>query len=354
VDAGLLGATVEGRLGITPWFYAPQIGILDPSSPAYQEGLRTGDVITSINGEPLETVAELERMLTAPGDALIRLTYLRARPGAGPFASDLWYVSHHAQLLPGKGSAFRTGILPANTFVRRVEPGSAAEAAGLRPGDRVLDVDGHTLTTWETLEHAVASAGSRALTLRVQSPGEPPRNVSLHARATTWRDVYGSTHRRVALGARPYALTFTPPSEPIRGRFTHAIDTALRETTRVVGLTWAVLARAWRPSVSAEPGVGVGLGSLGRVTEVAGTSAAQGSAHFVFLMGVVSVNLALVNLLPLPRLDLGRWLLRAIETLLRRRVDPRAQELATAAGAILLGLWILLALRGDLLPWGAS
>ncbi|MBK8720328.1 MAG: site-2 protease family protein [Deltaproteobacteria bacterium] len=124
-------ATPVGRLGVMTGFYAPQIGIIDVQSPAYLEGLRTGDTITSINGEPVRTVEELQRMLEGTGGALVRLTFLRATPVASPLGTLLWYESAHAQLLPGKDGG-GTGILPANNFVRSVEPGSPAAHAGMR------------------------------------------------------------------------------------------------------------------------------------------------------------------------------------------------------------------------------
>jgi regulator of sigma E protease len=112
-------ATPVGRLGVLASFYAPQIGIIDPRSPAYLEGLRSGDTITSINGEPVRTVEELQRMLDSTGDGLVRLTYLRATPVVAPIGTLLWYESAHAQLLPGKDGS-GTGIHPANSFVRSV------------------------------------------------------------------------------------------------------------------------------------------------------------------------------------------------------------------------------------------
>ncbi|MGB1275589.1 MAG: site-2 protease family protein, partial [Nannocystaceae bacterium] len=128
----------RGLLGVFPWVYAPQIGIADPNSPASEEGLQTGDIVTSINGEPVTTVGQLERELTRHRDASVRLTYLRAQRTPGPLATYLWFDSRHARLLPRKETGFRTGIEPANTFIRKVEPESPAAAAGLKAGDRIL------------------------------------------------------------------------------------------------------------------------------------------------------------------------------------------------------------------------
>src|SRR5690606_19589877 len=100
----------RGMLGVFPWVYAPQIGIVDTHSPAHAQGLQTGDIITSVNGEPIETVEELERELERQGTALLRLTYLRAVPVQGELGTYLWYASHHARLLPRQEGGASTGL----------------------------------------------------------------------------------------------------------------------------------------------------------------------------------------------------------------------------------------------------
>ena len=83
-----LGESIpRGQLGVFPWSYAPQIGLSELDCPAYESGLRTGDIITSINGEPIETIEQLVRELASNEDASVRLTYLRARSTADELAS---------------------------------------------------------------------------------------------------------------------------------------------------------------------------------------------------------------------------------------------------------------------------
>src|SRR5690606_18799471 len=116
-----------------------------------EEGLRTGDIITSINGEPVDTVEALERELAKTRDTSLRLTYLRSRPSRSPIGTFLWFESAHARVLPRAETHFTTGILPANTFVRVVHPGSPAAQAGLKAGDRIVRVGERPITRWETL-----------------------------------------------------------------------------------------------------------------------------------------------------------------------------------------------------------
>ena len=338
-------ATPVGRLGVMTGFYAPQIGIIDVQSPAYLEGLRTGDTITSINGEPVRTVEELQRMLEGTGGALVRLTFLRATPVASPLGTLLWYESAHAQLLPGKDGG-GTGILPANNFVRSVEPGSPAAHAGMRAGDRVLSVDGTATAQGELLADTIGQRREEPMQLEIQSPGEAPRTITLQLETRTWRDIYQQDRQQLWFGAHPFAKLYTSEPEPIRGRFTYALGSAVEETGAVISMMWTTLVQM----VTFERGV-EDLSSVVGLFKVAGTAAEQGPGQFLLLVALLSVNLGFVNLLPIPILDGGHLLFFTIEAVRRRPLGQRAREIASAVGLVVILLLLLVAARNDILRY---
>jgi regulator of sigma E protease len=335
-------ATPVGRLGVLAAFYAPQIGIIDPKSPAYVEGLRSGDTITSINGEPVRTVEELQRMLESSGDG-VRLTYLRATPVPAALGTLLWYESAHAQLLPGKDG---TGILPANNFIRSVEPGSPADKAGLHAGDRVLAVDGAKAAQWELLAEVLTQKRQEPVELQVQSLGQEPRTVTLQLEMRTWRDIYQQDRQELWFGAHPFAKIYTTEPEPIRGRFTYAMGSAVEETGTVISMMWTTLVQM----LTFERGVEE-LSSVVGLFKVAGTAAEQGSGEFLLLVALLSVNLGFVNLLPIPVLDGGHLLFFTIEAIRRRPLGQRAREIASAVGLVMILLLLLVAARNDLVRY---
>lgn len=332
----------RGLLGVYPWVYAPQIGIVDTSSPAHEQGLMTGDIVTSINGEPIETVEDLERELGRQGTALLRLTYLRAEPVRGEFGTALWYASHHARLLP-RHEGGSTGLLPANTFVRSVAGDSPAARAGIRAGDRVLAIDDRPVTRWETVAVLLDRAGSKPLTLRVQSPGEAPRTVTVEQVVRTHRGIYKQERSYLWFGAEPYAKRDVPPPEPIRGRFTYAVRSSVKETVSMLGFMWTSL----RQMVTLERGVEE-LSSVVGIFNVAGTAAEQGPGQFLLLMALLSINLGFVNLLPIPILDGGHLMFFTLEALRRRPLSQRAREISSAVGLVIILVLLLIALRNDI------
>lgn len=336
----------RGLLGVFPWVYAPQIGIADPNSPAAEEGLQTGDIITSINGEPVTTVDQLELELSRHRDASLRLTYLRAKSTPGPLANYLWFESRHARLLPRKETGFRTGIAPANTFIRKVDPESPAARAGIVAGDRVLAFGDKPVTRWETLSTLLDRKGEEPVELTVQTPGQLPRMVEVAQQKRSFRDIYQQTRPYLWFGAHPYQTRVSPKPEPIRGRFTYAVRAAVDETVSMLDMMWTSL----RQMLTLERGVDE-LSSVVGIFNVAGTAAEQGPGQFLLLMALISMNLGFVNLLPIPILDGGHLLFFTIEAIRRRPLSQRAREIASAVGLLVILILLLIALRNDIVRY---
>ena len=352
----------RGLLGVYAHFYTPQIGIIDPNSPAYEGGLRTGDVITSIDGEPVRTIEELQGLVADPPDSLIRLTYLRPRATPFHFGTLLWFESNHAQLLPrpeaedkpGLGNSKRglgrgepespTGMLAANTFIRAIAHDSPAAKAGLLPGDRVLEVDGQVVTRWESIANLLDKVGEEPVTLLVASLGAEPREVRVVQEIRSRKDIYKTQFDYLYLGAEPYGISRAPELEPIRGRFTYASRAAWSETIYMLEMMWTAL----RQMVTLQRGVDE-LSSVVGIFAFAGTAAEQGPTEFLMLMALISLNLGFVNLLPIPILDGGHLLFFTVEAIRRKPLSQRAREIASALGLVVIALLLLIALRNDVM-----
>src|SRR5690606_1614382 len=121
-----------GMLGVGPYAFTPQIGIVDVHSPAYEAGLRTGDIVTSVRGEPLERAEDLEQFYTLDTASRLHVTFLRPRRVKGPAATFLIYETRDASLVPGAEGHGASGMLPAVSFIQSIEPDSPAAGAGIK------------------------------------------------------------------------------------------------------------------------------------------------------------------------------------------------------------------------------
>src|SRR6185503_14032929 len=152
-----------GWIGVSPRFHLPEIGVLDPSSPAAQAGLKTFDLVTAVNGVPVGTWTEFARAIERAGASPLRLNYVRGGYSAVPFAHIEIEEPGSAVVIPvaqfdGAGRRrYETGILSAALFVFSVEPGSPADRIGLRRGDQVVSLDGAPLADWDVLREKLAT-----------------------------------------------------------------------------------------------------------------------------------------------------------------------------------------------------
>ena len=328
-------AKVVGRLGVLPEFYAPQIGITDPNGPAARAGLRTGDVVTSIDGEPIATVEALERWLPRLSKrSQVRLTYLRPSVRKDALGTWLYYDSHHAQILASAGAVLDTGMLPANTFVRTVTPNSPAAAAGLSPGDRIVAVDGARFGRWEFLMERLSAADLNPVELTVARPGAPPRTVTVRQRFVVRTDDRGLARGMLEFGATPYRRTFRPPLEPLRGRFAYAVSSALDLSSRMVQDVVTALLR-----FPARAAAWIGSRPLRATVTTADRLLRDPDVEALRLVSIATIVVGLLHLLPLPVLDAGRLLFDAVDVLRRR---PSSRRLRMRVGFAVLVLLIAL------------
>lgn len=335
-----------GVLGVGLHAYAPQIGIIDENSPAFQAGLRTGDVITSVRGDPLERSEDLEQIRVLDTAARLHVTFLRPQIAPGPLADYVFYETRQASLVPSAKGGGESGILPALTFIRAVQPGSPAAQAGLLAGDRILSMDGKPLTRWEELAATFGRRGIEvAVELEVETPGAAARVVMLQQRNRTVETVYSTKFEYAWHGLEPYTSVRIPPAEPIRGRISYAASASWDRTIEAAGFTLLAL----RQLIYA-PAEGLAdIGSVVGIAHMASVAADRGPSEFIRLAAILSINLGFLNLLPIPVLDGGHLLFYGIEAIRRRPLGQRAREIASAIGLLLLGILMLIALRNDVM-----
>jgi regulator of sigma E protease len=338
-----------GLIGVAPYFKLPQIGVVGEDSAAYKAGLRTFDVVTAIHGRPIATSSELDTLIHPRGSGMLVVTYLRPVDAALGFVSLALLSPRSAQVVPsnvspaGKSPRYDAGVRAADSFVHAVEPGTPAAAVGLGRGDMVTQLDGQPVTSWELLTQSLDEHPIDEHTIAWHGIDGVDRHASFHLDRRQRLDEYKAESTYYVFGAdgaRAIAPVPTLPRE--RNVFTAAGAGVARAASvtgtlmRVLGLT--LIGRL--PSTS--------IGGPILVYEVAGVAAQHGFDHFLAVAALISLNLGLLNLLPVPLLDGGQASIVFIEAVRRRPVSPRARERATLIGLVLLGALMLLALRNDL------
>lgn len=337
----------QGLVGVVQAPFAPVIGVLDAGSPAARAGLRTGDILIAVDGRPTPSYAALERELDRAGPRM-QIAYLRPKDSGLGFARLSLAGGGIADVLVERRRPL--GIARGELFVAGVEPGSPADRAGLLPGDLLDSLDGEPADNWLLFEQALLATPEAAHRV-VWKRGRPRGGVELHEAAVTQekrkvRDEYGGEHEEIVFGVDSCLRPGAPRMVPIDDRVAWAASHAVTRTTETIGL----MARGLLALAGGRlPGESVGGPIM--VFHMASVSGAQGVEPFLLMVALISINLGLINLLPIPVLDGGQLVVFAVEAVRRRRLSARAREGVVLAGLVVIVSLTILALRNDIVRY---
>ncbi len=339
---------IVGEIGVSPSRPAAVVGVTRTDAPAYRAGLRTFDVVIEVRGRPTPTFADLEAALLENRGETVPVTYLRPTRVAGALgtmADFSVYESGVAALTPDAGQGTleqRTGLEHADLYVWDVPEGSSEWQADLRPRDRIVAVDDVEIVRWSQLSERLFAEPERSHKVSFVRDGQR-RSGLVQLRREMYVDEYGSLRPRYALRTSNWAPVVPEPSVADPDLASYAFASAIEETYDVVRFIVVGIVRIVQGKVSIST-----LGGPISVYDVVGEESAKGVSYFVWAMAVISINLGLVNLLPIPMLDGGHLLFFAAEALLRRRVPLRVREIASLVGMLLLLSLMGVALKNDL------
>jgi regulator of sigma E protease len=337
-----------GLIGVAPHFRLPQIGVLDENSAAARAGLRSFDLITSIQGREVATAADLDPILQPRAGGMIVVTYLRPETSSLGFAGVARLQPGAAQIVPQllPTGRYETGLRPADLFVYTVEAGTPAAALGLRAGDVLTALDGVKLTSWELFQQALEEHPDAEHTLawRAAGDGGAERSATFHLQPRREIDEYQAEATSFVFGASTARAVRPVPDVPLEPRFAAAVGQAIARAISVTGTLVRVLGLT---VLGRLPGTAIGGPIL--IYHVAGVAAQHGAAQFLVMAALISLNLGLLNLLPVPLLDGGQATLVILEAVRRRPVSRRARDRARVIGVALLLALLLLASRNDLM-----
>ncbi|EXS69175.1 RIP metalloprotease RseP [Sphingobium sp. Ant17] len=253
---------------------------------------------------------------------------------AGPAVNFLFAI-----LLLG-GLAYWKGDPVSPPVVQQVAPASAAEKAGLRPGDRIVSIMGRQIDSFTDIAPIVSLRPGDALPYVIERDGQRTA-MTIAAGERIEKDRFGNIYRFGQLGVMSDKIEFR--------------DIALWEIP-VIGTV-----RTGQMFVSAMDGLGQiitgrrsvkELGGPLKIADVSGQAAMMGLMGFLTFMALISINLGFINLLPIPMLDGGHLLFYGIEALQRRPVSPQVQEWAYRSGLALLMTVMVLVTFNDLSSFG--
>jgi regulator of sigma E protease len=348
-DTNVLETTRRGLIGIGLGSYA--VAAVAPPVPGAAGPLQPFDVVLSAGGRPVRHMADLERALAAASCGPLDLEVLREQAVAMPGAALADYEPVKLPGVPTCDAEGRRLVLPAtpslSTFVASVVPGSPAQKAGLRRGDAITAVNGKRTRTFmdlNTVARDFLTGKPVALSLA------DGRTLSLLPASESYQDELTRERKeRVSIGLAPLGRTPVDPAQLrvpqvalVRGpgEIASLAFTALADTVRVTVLG---ISRIFTGQLSFKT-----VGGPIMLFQLASSAAEEGIGSLVLLMAAISVNLGLMNLLPIPVLDGGHIVTALLESVTRRPLSMRAREIANVVGLVLLFTLMVFVFKNDI------
>ncbi|WP_028024341.1 sigma E protease regulator RseP [Enterovibrio calviensis] len=319
----------------------PVIGEVAPQSIAAQAGLESGMELTAVSGIQTPDWESVNlQLISHIGDDEMTLSVM-------PNESAGYTVDKSLDLTtwsfdPEYQSALRTlGLTPYSpeitNVIAQVIEGSAAEQAGLQVGDKLVSVDGQTVDDWSLIVNVVRAHPEMMLPIVVNRDGRDMTfSLTPNSREQGNKQV-GYAGFAPQVGEWPETYRFTLQYGPLE-----AIPAAMDKTWQVVVLTAQMIKKLFTGDVAVK-----NLSGPISIAKGAGMTADFGLVYFLGFLALISVNLGIINLLPLPVLDGGHLLFFGVEAVTRRPVSERVQDIGYRVGSAIIVVLMAVALFND-------
>ncbi|WED27373.1 sigma E protease regulator RseP [Vibrio sp. DW001] len=320
----------------------PVIGEVTPNSIVAQAGIEPGMELISIAGtETLDWESVNMRLVSHIGDDQMVMTLVPSK-GYGVEETKILDIRNW-KYDPEKESAMQTlGFLPYRpeifTSIANVADASAAELAGIEVGDKIVSIGGVLIQDWQQVVDEISSSPNQILELIVERNGV---STSLQLTPASKELSSGKVIGYAGIGPKVADWPDEYRFDLQYGVF-ESVGKAFDKTEQVIALTFSMLKKLV---------VGdVGLNNLSgpiSIAKGAGATAGYGLVYFLGFLALISVNLGIINLMPLPILDGGHLLFYAIEAVIRRPVPEKVQEMGFRIGGAIIFSLMAIAVFND-------
>ena len=324
IFAKTFGVGVEKfSLGFGPKLFGKKVGETEYLLSALPLG---GYVKMVGEGEEVEIAEEEKHRSFAHKPVLQRLVIVAAGPVFNLLFAWIIFIV-----------IFMFGVPAVTTRVGEVVPGKPAARAGILAGDRIMAVNGQKVARWEDFAKTIAQGKVAPLSVQVQR-GQTVLQFTMVPEVRTSKNVLGDTVSQPIVGvvaSSESVVEHFPPGE--------ALMRGSAQCWNVIRLTALSLARLVERAIPLDT-----IGGPIMIVKMAGQQAAAGGVNFLAFVALLSVNLGVLNLLPVPILDGGHLAFFLIELAIGRPVGKRTREIAQQVGLVLLISLMMLAFYNEI------
>ena len=325
IMARLFGVGVEKfSLGFGPRLFGKKSGITDYRVSA----IPLGGYVKMVGEEPDSEVAPEDIPISFTHKHVFKRIIIVA---AGPFFNFVLAVI-----------IFFVIFLISGTFILKpvvgtVEQDSPAWKAGMVKGDLIESFDGTPITSWEEMAEIISGSNGKRLLVSIIREGAVLK-LDIFPELKTGKNIFGEDIKRYAMGIASAGDFYTKELNPFQALFE-----SIRQTYKITHLTVVSIVKLIQGTLSAKT-----LGGPIMIAEMAGQQARQGIANLAFFIALLSINLAVLNFLPIPVLDGGHLLFFFIEAAIGKPVNTKMREIAQQVGIFVLVVLMIYVFYNDI------
>jgi regulator of sigma E protease len=297
----------------------PVVGWVAPESPAEVAGIREGDMVRSINRQPIATWGELE------------VAFLTAGKGELTVEVERGQIVTEIPLTLDRDSVYGfgiSGIEPWIEAVIEILPGQPAATAGIQSGDRIVSVNGRPVEQYYDLPRLIEPLPDQMVEIGVVRDGQ----------AMKFEFTTRKSGDKGKIGVGPLLPTTVQKLAPMA-----AVGAAMVECRRMTYQTFRIIGQL----LTGKTSIRQMSGPVG-IAQISGDAARSGLQTLIMFMGIISLQLGIFNLLPIPILDGGHLTILAFEAIIRRDLPLRVKERILEVGFYLLILLMVVVTFNDI------
>jgi len=314
--------TILAMMGTEYRIVKPVIGSVVANKPAARAGLQPGDRIVKIGSETINDFDDLRLSITMNAGTPLRVEYIRNGQRQVTTMTPDRENSEY-------GPVGKAGITPMfQPVVGRVTPNSFAAKAAIHPGDRIVSINGKPVHDMFQVDEVISKAPNAPMTLGFQR-GPSQFAVNYPAQKLDERDPYRG---------------FLPPTEVRKLSLFPAIRESIQQNLKMLRYAFAAIGRIFRSEGSMKE-----LSGPISIARISGDMLRRGWVEVVALMAMISLQLGVMNLLPIPVLDGGHIAILLVEGAARRDLSLRAKERIQQFGFAVLAALMIVVLYNDVI-----
>lgn len=323
--ARLFGVGVEKfSLGFGPRLIGKKIGRTDYRISA----IPLGGYVKMIGEEPDAEVSRTDIPISFTHKHVIKRMCIVA---AGPFFNILLAV------IIFFGIFWVSGAMILKPSVGAVRDGSPALVAGIKAGDLITAIDGAAVSNWEDMTEIIGASNGKTLEITVRR-ADSDKVFRITPELVPAKNLFGEDVQRFIIGISASGDVYTRDLNLFQ-----ALTESLKQTYTIIELMVVIIGKLITGDISADT-----IGGPIMIAKMAGDQAKAGIGNLIFFIALISVNLAIINLVPIPILDGGHLLFFFIEAIRGRPVNLKIREVAQQIGLFIILLLVVLVFYNDI------